>query len=88
MNNARCSTGVCVRGLREWAIEEPSQLHSAKRGRVATCFKVKPLCCRLADGGSRRVLTWLSRAFYPTKLVMVGWLVGNTHTKIVMGSGT
>ena len=41
-------------------------------------------CC----GGRVCVLTWLSRAFYPTKLVMVGWLVGNTHTKILMGSGT
>ena len=34
-------------------------------------------------GGRVCVLTWLSRAFYPTKLVMVGWLVGNTHTKIL-----
>lgn len=39
-------------------------------------------------GGRVCVLTWLSRAFYPTKIVMVGWLVGNNYMKILMGSGT
>lgn len=53
-------------------------------------------CCRLADckmaffcGGRVCVLTWLIRAFYPTKIVMFGWLVGNTYVyEILMGSST